>query len=60
MATKPGKSITTRILVIMIALILIFTGVTGGQLSYIMIVKGDFYQTKASEQQLYDNLVTAP
>lgn len=49
-----------RILAVMIALILLFTGISGGRLSYIMIVKGDFYQTKASEQQLYDNLVTAP
>lgn len=51
---------STRIVAVMVALILLFTGISGGRLSYIMIVKGDFYQTKASEQQLYDNLVTAP
>ncbi len=60
MSTKPGKSMQTRIFIIMLAVILIFTGVSGGQLAHIMIVKGDYYQSKASEQQLYDNLVTAP
>lgn len=60
MATKPGKDMATRIVAVMVALIVLFAGLSGGRLSYIMIVKGDFYQTKASEQQLYDNLVTAP
>ena len=60
MTTKPGKNMSTRIIAVMVALIVLFTGLSGGRLSYIMIVKGDFYQTKASEQQLYDNLVTAP
>lgn len=60
MSTKAGKSMTNRIIAVMVAVIILFVGISGGRLSYIMILKGDFYQTKASEQQLYDNLVTAP
>lgn len=60
MSTKPGVKMTKRIFWIMVALIVAFTGVSGARLAYIMIIKGDFYQSKASEQQLYDSLITAP
>lgn len=60
MAVKPGKRMTKRIFLIMLAMIIAMTAVTGVRLTQIMIVKGDFYQSKASEQQLYDSLITAP
>ena len=60
MSTKPGKNMINRCIIVMVALIVMFVGVSGSRLSYIMLAKGDFYQTKASEQQLYDNLVSAP
>lgn len=50
----------TRILVMMIVLILSLALVTAGSLTNIMIIKGDEYQNKASEQQLYDSLISAP
>ena len=60
MSTKPGIKMTRRIFWIMIAMIIAFAGISGVRLTYIMVVKGDFYQSKASEQQLYDSLITAP
>lgn len=60
MSVKPNKQMLVRILVIMISMILAMTIVSGSSLVYIMIIKGEEYQSKASEQQLYDNLVTAP
>ncbi|MDD6479618.1 MAG: penicillin-binding transpeptidase domain-containing protein [Oscillospiraceae bacterium] len=44
----------------MIIVIAALTLVSFCSLVYIMIYKGDEYQSLASEQQLYDNLVTAP
>ena len=60
MAKKPGKMMARRIFVIMLILIIALSGVSGASLVNIMILKGEEYQTKASEQQLYDSLVTAP
>ena len=60
MAKKPGKMMARRIFVIMLILIVALSGVSGASLVNIMILKGEEYQTKASEQQLYDSLVTAP
>ena len=60
MAIKPGKEMVTRIVVIMLAVIILFSGVSTFQLVNIMIVNGEKYQNEASEQQLYDSLVTAP
>ena len=60
MAAKPGKMMLTRIVVIMIIMILALSIVSGSSLVNIMIINGEKYQSKASEQQLYDSLVTAP
>ena len=60
MAIKPGKEMVTRLVVVMLAVIILFSGVSTFQLVNIMIVNGEKYQNEASEQQLYDSLVTAP
>ena len=60
MTPKPGKEMVVRILVVMLALIIAFSGVSTYRLVNIMIVNGEEYQSKASEQQLYDSLITAP
>ncbi len=60
MAVKPGKMMAKRIFIIMLVVIVALSGVSGVSLINIMIINGDEYQTKASEQQLYDSLVTAP
>ncbi len=60
MAIKPGKEMVTRIFVVMLAIIILFSGVSGFRLVNIMIVNSEKYQTEASEQQLYDSLITAP
>ena len=60
MSLKPGKMMVTRIVVVMIVLILSLSLVSAASLVNIMIIKGEEYQNDASEQQLYDSLVTAP
>lgn len=60
MSLKPGKTMITRTVVVMTALILALSLVSGASLVNIMIIKGEEYQNDASEQQLYDSLVTAP
>ncbi len=60
MSIKPGKMMITRIVIIMIIMILSLSIVSGASLVNIMIINGEKYQNKASEQQLYDSLVTAP
>ena len=44
----------------MLVLIIALSVVSTGSLVNIMIIKGEKYQKDASEQQLYDSLVTAP
>lgn len=60
MTLKPGKMMITRIVVIMIIMVLSLSIVSGASLVNIMIINGEKYQSEASEQQLYDSLVTAP
>ena len=60
MTVKPGKLMIKRIFIIMLIVIIALSGVSSVSLINIMIIKGEEYQTKASEQQLYDSLVTAP
>ena len=60
MAVKPDKKMIKRGAVIMVAVILCLTVVSSVSLVNIMIIKGEDYQSKASEQQLYDSLLTAP
>ena len=59
MVAKPGKEMVTRIFVVMLAVIILFSGVAGVRLVNIMIVNSEKYQAEASEQQLYDSLITA-
>ena len=60
MALKPNKQMIRRSITVMVIAILCLTLVSGISLVRIMIIKGEEYQSKASEQQLYDSLVTAP
>ncbi len=60
MSAKPNKQMAVRIMTVMVIMILCISIVSGSSLFYIMVVKGDKYQSLASEQQLYDNLVSAP
>lgn len=60
MAVKPGKQMVIRTVCVMLALIICLSAVSAYRLVDIMIVNGEKYQNAASEQQLYDNLITAP
>ena len=60
MAAKPGKQMITRIVVVMLVIIIALSGVSGYRLINIMIINGEKFQNDASEQQLYDSLITAP
>lgn len=60
MTVKPNKMMLTRILAVMLVLIIALSVVSTGSLVNIMIIRGEKYQKDASEQQLYDSLVTAP
>ncbi len=60
MEKSAGKNMTKRMLVITLVLVILLVSITAFRLVQIMVVQGDHYQTLASEQQLYDNLVTAP
>lgn len=60
MAVKPGKEMVTRIVVIMLCLLIAMFGVSGYRFFNIMVINGEKYQNDASEQQLYDSLITAP
>ncbi|MBQ6847343.1 MAG: PASTA domain-containing protein [Clostridia bacterium] len=60
MVLRPGKEMVTRIFIIMLVVIVLFSGVSGYRLVNIMIVNGERFQSEASEQQLYDSLITAP
>ena len=60
MAMKPGKQMIIRIIAVMMVLILALSCVSTYSLVNIMIINGEKYQNAASEQQLYDSLITAP
>ena len=60
MSVKPDKQMNVRLRVMMILLILALSSVSIISLINIMIINGEKYQNEASEQQLYDSLVTAP
>jgi len=60
MALKPEKNMIVRIVAIMLILTLSLIFVSGYRLVNIMIINGEKYQSEASEQQLYDSLITAP
>ncbi len=60
MALKPSKQMRTRMLTVMLIITLTFSLVSSYSLINIMIIDGEKYQSEASEQQLYDSLITAP
>ena len=60
MPARPNKQMVKRSVIVMTAVILCLTVISSVSLVRIMIVKGEEYQAKASEQQLYDSLITAP
>ncbi len=60
MSLRPTKNMLIRTRVIMIFVILLMVCVSIGSLINIMIFKGEKYQTMASQQQLYDTLISAP
>ncbi len=60
MAQGLGRIMIRRIFIVMIAMILVFSLVSGASLFNLMVLQGEDLQSKASQQQLYDSLVTAP
>ncbi len=60
MAMKPGKQMIIRIISVMLVLILALSCVSTYSLIDIIIINGEKYRNAASEQQLYDSLITAP
>ena len=60
MSIKPTKQMLQRTFLIMVIVILCLTIVSTSSLVKIMIIDGEEYQAKASEQQLYDSLIAAP
>ena len=60
MAVRPTKQMLKRAVIVMTCVILCLTIVSSVSLVKIMIVNGEQYQAKASQQQLYDSLITAP
>ena len=59
MSKKPTKLMWTRMITVVLLITLTMFCVTGVRLADIMIVNGEFYKEKASEQQLYDTETTA-
>ncbi len=60
MSVKPNQQMLKRAFITMVIVVLCLTLVSTGSLVNIMIFKGEEYQAKASEQQLYDSLLSAP
>ncbi|MBQ8741652.1 MAG: PASTA domain-containing protein [Clostridia bacterium] len=60
MSVRPNKLMLKRSFIVMVIVVLCLTLISSSSLVRIMIVKGEEYQAKASEQQLYDSLITAP
>lgn len=60
MVSKPNKVMLKRMFIILLCTVIITVGVSGYRLILHMLVRGEKYQGMASEQQLYDSLITAP
>ncbi len=60
MSVRPNKLMLKRAVIVMVCVVLCLTLISTGSLVQIMVIKGEEYQAKASEQQLYDSLITAP
>ena len=59
MAKGPNRSMILRIIAVWSVMTLCMFGLVGGRLVYLMVVKSDFYQQKAAQQQLYDTELAA-
>lgn len=57
---KINRSTTIRIIVVLLCTVILFVSITSYRLCKIMLIDGGKYQALASEQQLYDTLVSAP
>lgn len=57
---KLNKVMWLRMLCVLLIMMLVMGVATGASLFNIMVIKGEEYQAKASEQQLYDTTLTAP
>ncbi|MBQ8203462.1 MAG: PASTA domain-containing protein [Clostridia bacterium] len=60
MSVRPTKQMLVRTVIVMVCMILCITIISGSSLVNIMIFRGEELQNMASEQQLYDSIVTAP
>ena len=60
MTIKPDRQMHIRIRLVMLFVLFCLAVVSGLRLANIMIINGEKYQNDASEQQLYDSLITAP
>ncbi len=60
MSVRPNQLMLKRAVIVMISIILCLTLISTGSLVNTMVIKGEEYQAKASEQQLYDSLISAP
>lgn len=60
MSIRPNQLMLKRAVIVMVAVILCLTLISTTSLVKIMVINGEEYQAKASEQQLYDSLITAP
>ncbi len=56
----PTKKMLKRMLAVMLAMVISTVSVTGVRLALIMLVNGEKYETLASEQQLYDTVLSPP
>lgn len=60
MASKPNKKMLQRMFIVLLCVVIITVGVSGYRLTLLMLIRGEKYQGMASEQQLYDSLISAP
>ena len=60
MIAKPGRQMIIRMITVLVIIVVALSGVSGYRLVNIMVINGEKYQSKASEQQLYDSLISAP
>lgn len=60
MNIRPGKIMINRTVSLLLVMVIALTAVSGYSLVNLMIVQGEKLQSEASEQQLYDSLISAP
>lgn len=60
MSVRPSQLMLKRAVIVMVSVILCLTLVSTASLVQTMVIKGEEYQAKASEQQLYDSMISAP